>query len=83
MHYNYLNHFTVLHILIHKEELFAREIATCRDQTIIPSLKDDLNFETNSPAALKHFSASTEKGGSEFRQDFMIAKTTGHSLVAS
>jgi len=47
------------------------------------SLKDDLNFEINSRAALKHLSVSTEEGESEFRQDFMIVKILGHSLVAS
>ena len=56
--------------------LFALKVATSKDQTINHFIKDDLSFETNSSAALKHLSASAEKGGSELRQVFMIAKTS-------
>ena len=50
------------------------------NKSIILSLNDDLNFETNNPEALKHLSAFAEEGGKEFKQDFKIL---GHSFVAS
>ena len=44
---------------------------------------EDLNFVTNSPAALKHLSASTEGGGNLSRQFFNLLRTFGHSRLAS
>ena len=35
--------------------------------SIILSLNDVLNLEIKSPAALKHFSASTDDGGKDFK----------------
>ena len=46
--------------------------------SIMESLKEDLNFVINSPAALKHLSASTEDGGRVFRQIFSFLCTLGH-----
>ena len=39
------------------------------------SLKEDLNLVINSPAVLKHFSASTEDGGRVLRQIFSFLST--------
>ena len=36
------------------------------------SLKENLNLVINSPAALRHLSASTEDGGRVFRQIFIF-----------
>jgi len=64
----YLNHFIYNITHSHSQRRFNYLRAKIK-QSIISSLKDDLNFEINSPAALKHLSASTEEGESEFRQD--------------
>jgi len=50
--------------------LRTKQLRAKHKESIISSLNDDLNFEINSPAAMKHLSASTAEGGSEFRQDF-------------
>ena len=47
---------------------------------IMESLKENLNLVINSPAALKHLSASNEGGGRVFRQIFIFFNTLGQSL---
>ena len=53
--------------------------------SIMESLKEDLNLVINSPAELKHFSASTEDGGKRvLRQIFSFFSTLGQrSYVVS
>ena len=55
------------------------------NKSIISSLNDDLNFETNNPEALKHLLvfASAEERGKVFKQDFKIFSILGHFFVAS
>ena len=47
------------------------------EMSIMESLKKDHNLVTTSPAALKHFSASTEDGERVFRQVFNFFSTLG------
>ena len=65
----YFNHL-VFYTFIKKDYLRAKWLRAKHKESIISSLNDDLIFEINSPAALKHLSALTEENGSEFRQDF-------------
>ena len=46
--------------------------------SIMESQKEDLNLVIHSPAALKHFSTSTEDGGRVLRQIFSFLSTLGH-----
>ena len=48
--------------------------------SIMQSPKEDLNLVINSPAALKHLSASTEDGGRVFRQIFSVLSALGPRL---
>jgi len=78
----YFNHL-IYYTSIKKNYLHTKYLRAKHKESVISSLNDVLNFEIDSPATLKHLSASTEESGSEFRQDFRLFKTLGHSSVAS
>ena len=51
--------------------------------SIVESPKEDINLVINSPAALKHLSASTEDGGRVLRQIFSFLSTLGHRFYVA